>query len=364
MREAVFTMRTTLAGAAAAAMLAMLPFAASAADYPTPQQADWVAHDFRFHTGEVLPAVRLHYTTVGAPGGEPVLILHGTGGTGTGMLTPTFAGALFGPGQALDARKYFIILPDTIGAGKSTKPSDGLRAKFPVYDYSDLVQAQYLLITEGLGLHHLRLVLGNSMGGMETFDWGIAHPGFMDALVPMAAQPTAMAARNWMLRRMLIELIRQDPAYDGGNYSKEPPSLRIANVFFSIATNGGTLAWQAKAPTHAAADRIVDGMLAAPPPHDANDFIWQWNASFDYDPEALLGRIEAPVLLINGADDERNPAITGVTEAAMKKVKNGRIYLIPASAETHGHGTPGFAQFWSPQLAAFLATAPARPAAP
>jgi homoserine O-acetyltransferase len=347
--------------AAAALFAALLPFAANAADYPAPRQADWIAHDFRFHTGETLPQVRLHYTNVGAPGGQPVLILHGTGGTGSGMLTPAFAGELFGPGQPLDATKYFIILPDTIGAGGSTKPSDGLRAKFPVYDYDDLVLAQYRLLTEGLGLHHLRLVLGNSMGGMETFVWGVTYPGFMDALVPMAAQPSPMAARNWMLRRMLIESIRQDPAYDGGNYATQPPSLRLANVLFGIATNGGTLAWQARAPSHAAADRIVDSMLAAPPPADANDFIYQWNASFDYDPSARLDRIEAPVLLINGADDERNPPDTGVTARAMQRVKNGRIYLIPASAETHGHGTPGFASFWSGQLAAFLAAAPQRP---
>jgi homoserine O-acetyltransferase len=342
-------------------LLALISLPVRAADYPAPQQHDWKAHDFRFHTGQTLDAVTLHYTTVGAPSGEPVLILHGTGGSGTGMLTPQFAGALFGPGQALDATKYFIILPDTIGAGKSTKPSDGLRAKFPVYDYADLVQAQYRLITEGLGLHHLRLVLGNSMGGMETFDWGIMHPGFMDALVPMAAQPTAMAARNWMLRRMLIESIRQDPAYHGGNYTTQPPSLRLANVFFGIATNGGTLAWQAKAPTHALADKMVDEMLAAPPPKDANDFIYQWNASFDYDPQPMLAKIEAPVLLINGADDERNPAQTGVTVQAMKAVRHGRIYLIPGSADTHGHGTPGFAKFWAEQMGDFLQAVPRRP---
>jgi len=357
-------MRKLLYRAAAVAALTMLPFGAQAADYPAPAEHDWIPHDFRFHTGEVLPDVRLHYTTVGAPGGEPVLILHGTGGTGTGMLTPAFAGELFGPGQALDARKYFIILPDTIGTGKSTKPSDGLRAKFPVYDYSDLVLAQYRLVTEGLGLHHLRLVLGNSMGGMETFDWGIAYPGFMDALVPMAAQPTAMAARNWMLRRMLIESIRQDPAYQGGNYTTEPPSLRLANVLFGLATNGGTLALQALAPTHALADKVVDQRLGEPPPNDANDFIYQWNASFDYDPAPLLGTIKAPVLLINGADDERNPPQTGVTEEAMKQVKDGRILLIPASAQTHGHGTPGFAKLWAAQLATFLAAAPERPVTP
>jgi homoserine O-acetyltransferase len=347
--------------AAMIALLSIVTIAARAADYPAPRSGDWIAHDFRFHTGQVMPDVRLHYTTVGEPTGEPVLILHGTAGTGSGMLTPAFAGQLFGPGQPLDPAKYFIILPDTIGTGQSSKPSDGLRAKFPAYDYNDLVLAQYRLLTEGLGIHHLRLVLGNSMGGMETFVWGIAYPGFMDALVPMAAQPAAMAARNWMLRRMLIESIRQDPAYQDGNYTQQPPSLRLANVLFGLATNGGTLASQAQAPTHALADKVVDERLAAAPPADANDFIYQWNASSDYDPEPMLGRIEAPVLLINSADDERNPPETGVTARAMTHVKDGRLYLIPASTETHGHSTTGFAKFWAPQLAAFLATATHRP---
>jgi homoserine O-acetyltransferase len=347
--------------AATVALLSIVTFAAHAADYPAPQSGDWIAHDFRFHTGQTISELHLHYTTVGASTGEPVLILHGTAGTGSGMLTPGFAGQLFGSGQPLDASKYFIILPDTIGTGKSTKPSDGLRAKFPEYDYNDLVLAQYRLLTEGMGVHHLRLVLGNSMGGMETWVWGIAYPGFMDALVPMASQPTAMAARNWMLRRMLIESIRQDPAYQGGNYTTQPPSLRLANVLFGLATNGGTLALQAQAPTHALADKMVDDGLAAKPPADANDFIYQWNASADYDPEPMLSRIEAPVLAINSADDERNPPQTGVTDKALTQVKTAHLYLIPASPETHGHGTTGFAKFWAPQLADFLATVPHRP---
>ncbi len=193
--------RTVLVCALAIAALFLHAPAALAADYPAPQQSDWIAHDFRFHTGEVMHDLRLHYTTVGAPPGEPVLIIHGTAGRGTGMLNPGFAGELFGPGQPLDARKYFIILPDTLGAGKSAKPSDGLRGKFPHYDYDDMVLAEYRLVTEGLGIHHLRLVLGNSMGGMHVWLWGVTYPGFVDALVPMASQPTAMAARNWMLRQ-------------------------------------------------------------------------------------------------------------------------------------------------------------------
>jgi len=347
-------LRTILPYALAIAAFLLRASGVHAADYPAPQQADWVAPDFRFHTGEVMHDLRLHYTTVGARSGEPVLIIHGTAGSGTGMLTPTFAGELFGPGQPLDARKYFVILPDALGAGKSAKPSDGLRGKFPGYDYDDMVLAEYRLVTEGLGLHHLRLVLGNSMGGMHTWLWGVTYPGFADALVPMASQPTAMAARNWMLRRLMIETVRQDPAYDNGNYTQQPRSLRYAAVFYATATNGGTLAYQSLAPTTAKADALVDERLAAPFTADANDWLYQWDASRDYDPSAKLDRIHAAVLAINGADDERNPAETGVTQRAMQHMKNARLYLIPASADTRGHGTPGMAKFWAPQLAAFL----------
>jgi homoserine O-acetyltransferase len=230
-------MKTTtqwlLAGA-----LSLLALPTLAADYPAPKEADWAAPDFKFHTGETMPTLRLHYTTIGNPDGEPILILHGTGQSGTAMLTPTFAGELFGPGQTLDAAKYYIILPDAIGAGKSAKPSDGLRAKFPHYNYDDMVLAQYRLITEGMHIHHLRLVIGNSMGGMHVWMWGEAHPDLMDTLVPMASQPTAMASRNWMLRRTMIETIRQDPAYDNGDYTAQPPSLKLANVFMGIASTG------------------------------------------------------------------------------------------------------------------------------
>jgi homoserine O-acetyltransferase len=334
------------------------PTAPAATAYPAPQQADWVAHDFRFHDGTVMPELKLHYTTVGAKTGEPVLIIHGTAGSGTGMLNPAFAGALFGPGQPLDARKYFIILPDTLGAGKSTRPSDGMRGKFPHYDYDDMVLAEYRLVTEGLGLHHLRLVLGNSMGGMHSWLWGVTYPGFADALVPMASQPTAMAARNWMLRKLMIETVRQDPAYADGNYTEQPRSLHYAAVFYATATNGGTLAYQQQAPTAAQADALVAARLAAPFKADANDWLYQWDASRDYDPSAKLDRITAWVLAINGGDDERNPDVTGVTRRAMARLHHARLYLIPASAETRGHGTPAMAKFWAPQLAAFLRQVP------
>ncbi len=328
--------------------------------YPTPVEAHWIAPEFQFGTGETLRALRLHYTTIGAPSGDPVLVLHGTGGSARAMLTPGFAGELFGSGQPLDASRYFIIIPDALGAGQSARPSDGLRAGFPRYDYDDMVLAQYRLLTEGLGIRHLRLVLGNSMGGMHAWQWGVRYPGFMDALVPLAAQPTEMAARNWMLRRMLIELIRRDPGYHGGGYTAQPANLKLASVFFGIATHGGTLAYQTLAPTRSLADAYVDEQLAAPFTADANDVIYQWDAARDYNPAPALSRIEAPVLAIIPADDERNPPETGVMERAMRRVRNGRLHFIPASDETRGHSTTMLARFYSDLLRDLLASAPRR----
>src|SRR5215472_12885004 len=220
----------------------MLPnVVALAAEYPSPKQGDWVARDFRFHTGEVMPEVKLHYTTIGDPSGIPVVVLHGTGQSADRMLTPLFAGELFGSGQPLDATKYFIIIPDALGHGSSSKPSDGLRTKFPQYNYSDMVDAQYRLLSEGLGIQHVRLIIGNSMGGMNAWIWGERYPEYMDAIVPMASQPTAMASRNWMLRRMMLETIRNDPEYNNGDYTTQPRSMKYASDFFGIATAGGTL---------------------------------------------------------------------------------------------------------------------------
>jgi homoserine O-acetyltransferase len=340
--------------------LALAALPALAADYPAPKEGQWTARDFRFHTGEVMPELRLAYRTVGDPSGEPVLILHGTAGSGAGMLTPAFAGELLGAGQALDASKHFIILPDAIGAGKSAKPSDGPRTKFPRYNYDDMVEAQYRLVTEGLGIKHLRLVLGNSMGGMHTWIWGVKHPKLMDALVPMAAQPTEMSSRNWMMRRLIIDAIRNDPDWKGGNYETQPQAFRVANVFFGIGTSGGTLAYQKLAPTRELADKLLDGRLAAPTKADANDFLYQWDASRDYNPAPGLERIEAALLAINSADDERNPPETGLMERELKRVKGGRLYLIPASEDTRGHGTTGLAKLWQQQLREFLATVPRR----
>lgn len=342
-----------------AVVFALASAPVAAADYPKPVEGDWTAKAFKLHTGEVMPEVRLHYTTVGDPRGQPVLMLHGSSQSGGAMLTPAFAGELFGPGQPLDATKYYVILPDGLGHGKSTKPSDGLRAKFPKYDYADMVDAHYRLLTEGLGIKHVRLVMGNSMGGMHVWLWGEKYPGFMDALVPMACQPTPMAARNWMMRRMIIDSVRNDPDWHGGDYTTQPKGVKAAAVFFGIATSGGTLAYAKLAPTRAAADRMLDERLAAPFTADANDYMYQWEASGDYDPTPSLSRIAARVLLINSADDERNPPETGLTEAAMKQVKNGSLYLIPASTETRGHGTTGNAKFYAKQLAAFLQDVPA-----
>jgi homoserine O-acetyltransferase len=352
--------RRSLLHAAAGLILSLMTLAPAAAQYPAPKEGDWVVRDFRFHTGEVLPELRLHYTTVGEPTGEPVLVLHGTTGSAASMLTPAFGGELFGPGQPLDAAKYYVIIPDGVGHGKSSKPSNGLRTKFPKYNYDDMVEAQYRLVKEHLGIRHLRLVIGNSMGGMHTWIWGAKYPDYMDALVPMAAQPTEMASRNWMMRRLLIESVRQDPDYKNGDYTAQPRSMKLANVFFAVGTSGGTLAFQKLAPTREKADKLVDDRLAAPFNADANDYIYQWESSRDYNAAPGLERITAPLLAINSADDERNPPETGVMEREMKRVKNGRLHLIPASEDTRGHGTTGMAKFWKQQLQTFLETAPRR----
>ncbi|MBL8527059.1 MAG: alpha/beta fold hydrolase [Burkholderiales bacterium] len=337
---------------------ALLTLPTLAADYPTPKEGDWVVRDFRFHTGEVLPELRLHYTTVGAPTGEPVLILHGTTGSGASMLTPAFAGALFGPGQPLDASRYYVILPDAIGHGKSSKPSDGLRTGFPKYNYEDMVDAQYRLVTEHLGLRHLRLVLGFSMGGMETWIYAQKYPGHMDIAVPMASVPTEMSGRNWMLRRLIIDSIRNDPEWMNGNYSRPLRSAQFSSVFFALATNGGNQALQKAAPTRQKADDILNQRLSAPFTADANDVLYQWDSSRDYNASSGLERIQAALLAINSADDERNPPELGVLDREIKRVKNGRVLLIPASDQTAGHGTVLQAKFWQIELGEMLQAAP------
>jgi len=336
----------------------LIAVVSSAAEYPSPKEGAWVVRDFRFHTGEILPELSLHYTTVGVPTGEPVLILHGTGGSGANMLTPAFAGELFGPGQPLDANRYYIILPDAIGTGKSSKPSGGLRMKFPKYNYDDMVDAQYRLVTEHLGVRHLRLVLGNSMGGMQTWIWAQKYPDFMDAAVPMASLPTEMSGRNWMMRRLIIDSIRNDPEWMNGDYTKQPRSAQFSSVFYSIATSGGNQALYRTAPTREKADALLNQRLSAPFRGDANDLLYQWDSSRDYNPSPGLERIQAALLAINSADDERNPPELGVLDREIKRVRNGRVLLIPGGEETAGHGTTGRAKFWKKELGALLQSAP------
>ena len=348
-----------LRGVAIAATVAITSLAtAFAADYPAPKPGMWIAKDFKFHTGEVLPELKLGYTTVGAPSGEPVLILHGTTGSAASMLNPAFAGELFGPGQPLDASRYYVILTDSIGAGTSAKPSDGLRAKFPRYNYDDMVRAQYDLVTQGLGVKHLRMIIGYSMGGMHAWLWSSKYPDMMDIVVPMASQPTEMSSRNWMMRRMIIDAVRNDPDWKGGDYTEQPKAVQVANVYFGIATNGGNIALQNMAPTREKADALLDSRLKAPLTVDANDFMYQWDASRDYNAAPGLDTVTATLLAINAADDERNPPETGIMDREIKRVKNGRVLLIPASAETRGHATLGMAKFYAKEIGELLATAP------
>ena len=330
------------------------------AQYPAPQEGDWVARDFRFNTGETLPEVRIHYRTVGSPRGEPVLVLHGTTGSGLSMLTPGFAGELFGAGQPLDASRYYIILPDAVGHGKSSKPSDGMRTRFPRYNYDDMVELQYRLVTQHLNLQRVRLVIGNSMGGMETWLFAQKYPAFMDVAVPMASLPAEMASRNWILRRLITDSIRNDPEWMNGNYTKQPRSAQFASVFFGFATSGGNQALQKAAPTREKADQLLDQRLKAPFTADANDVLYQWDSSRDFNPSAGLERIEAVLLAINSADDERNPPETGILDREIKRVKNGRALLIPASEQTAGHGTTGNAKFYKKELGELLQSAPRR----
>ena len=337
----------------------MMPIQSIAADAPTVTEGSWIARDFKFHTGEVFPQLRLNYATVGAPSGEPVLVLHGTTGSGMGMLNPNFGGELFGPGQPLDASRYFVILPDAIGTGKSSKPSDGLRMQFPKYNYDDMVDAQYRLVTEHFGIKRLRLVIGNSMGGMQTWIWAHKYPAMMDIAVPMASLPTQMSGRNWLLRKLLSESIRSDPQWQGGNYNAQPKSLQLASVFFATATNGGNQALMKATPTSAQADAWLAQRLTAPFIGDANDHLLQWESSRDYNPSPGLERIEAVLLAINSADDERNPPELKILDAEIKRVKRGRVFVVPASELTAGHGTTGQAKWWKKELADVLSQTPA-----
>ena len=328
------------------ALLLALPLAG--ANYPPPTEADFVLHDFHFHDGGSLPELKLHYATFGTLRGDnAVLIMHGTGGTGHQFISDRFAGVLFGPGQLLDASRYYIVLPDGIGHGRSSKPSDALQEKFPHYDYDDMVTADYRLLTEHLGVKHLRLVMGTSMGGMHTWVFGEKYPDFMDALMPLASAPVQIAGRNRFFRRMVIDALRNDPVN----------GLRTAIYILTIMTSS-SLQMQKDAPTRDAADKLFDEtiekrMQANP---SAIDLLYQVDSSRNYNPEPDLEKIQAPLLAINSADDVVNPPELGILEPTIKRVKNGRFVLLPITDQTRGHGTHSLPAIWQGYLSELLKT--------
>jgi homoserine O-acetyltransferase/O-succinyltransferase len=326
--------------------------AAFAQSYPAPVEHDFIVRNYTFQSGETLPEVKLHYRTIGEPRKDAdgvarngILILHGTGGSGGGFLGAGFAGRLFGKGQLYDAERYYIILPDSVGHGRSSKPSDGLRMKFPHYGYNDMVRLQHRLVTEGLGLSHLYLVTGTSMGAMHTWVWGYMYPDFMDALVPLASNPVEIAGRNRVWRKMLIDAIEKDPTWNGGNYTEQPRGL------------ARPLQWQKQFATAKEADAWLAGQIASrTKSSDANDMLYYFHASEDYNPAPHLEKITAPLLAINSADDFVNPPELPMMEALIKKVKRGRFILLPITDQTRGHGTHTLPAVWGAQLAEFLAT--------
>lgn len=332
-----------------------------------PREADFIARDFRFTTGETLPEVRIHYTTLGTPRRDAagvtrnaVMILHGTGGTGRGFLSANFGGRLFGAGQLLDTARYFIVLPDNLGHGGSSKPSDGLRARFPKYTYDDMVQAQYRLLTEGLGVNHLRLVMGTSMGCMHSWVWLHTHPDFMDGSVPLACAPGPIVGRNRMIRALIIESLRGDPEYRGGDYAGRLRGMDAAQGYLWLMGSAPLLNHQ-QAPTR----QVADSMIAATVERgaartDANDMIWYFDASRDYDPSPHLGRVRAPVLAINSADDFVNPPELDNVGPLVAKLRGSRFVLIPTSDRTRGHGTHSMPAIWGEYMREFLAALPER----
>jgi homoserine O-acetyltransferase len=329
--------------------------------YPPPLEADFVIRDFHFMSGEMLPELRIHYRTLGKPRTDShgvvrnaVLIMHGTGGSGASFIRPVFAGELFGAGQPLDATRNFLILPDGIGHGKSSKPSDGLHARFPHYGYRDMVQADYLLLTRGLKVNHARLVMGTSMGGMHTWVWGEAHPDFMDALMPLASLPTQVSGRNRVWRRTIIDAIRNDPDWKGGDYTTQPPALRTAIEMLWLMGSNPVLRQQ-EAPTLARADEVIDAYLSEVSKNDdANDVLYTIAASYDYDPGPNLAKISAPLLAVNSADDLINPPELGILEREIGRVPHGRAIVIPFSERTHGHGSHTYAVLWKQYLEELL----------
>ncbi len=336
--------------------------AAQAAPYPGPIHGDFVIRDFRFAGGEVLPELKLHYFTLGAPARDAngrvtnaVLLLHGTGGKGANFLTDGFAGELFGTGQPLDAQRFYIIVPDNLGHGKSTKPSDGLRAKFPRYGYADMVAVQRRLVTDGLGIQHLRLIIGTSMGGMHAWMWVVNDPDLMDAVLPMVCLPDQISGRNRMERRLMVDAIRNDPEWNGGDYAKQPQGLVTAMRMVFIGA-GSVKRYYIEAPTQEATDRLLDRQVQQRlEGADANDFLYAWEASRDYDPGPGLERIRAAVTAVNFEDDERNPPELGIMERAIRRVPRGKYVLVPASERTRGHASFYDATLWKQHLVDLLA---------
>jgi homoserine O-acetyltransferase len=334
---------------------------APAAEYPAPTSGDCILKDFRFASGQTLTELRLHYRTLGQPRRDAngvvrnaVLILHGTGGNGKQLLKPEFAGELFGKGQLLDAERYFVILPDNLGHGQSAKPSDGLRGRFPKYGYEDMIAAQHRLLTEGLKVNHLRLVLGTSMGGMHTWLWGQRHPDFMDALLPLASLPTGISGRNRMWRKTIIDAIRTDPQWQGGEYKLQPHGLAIAVELMQLMRENPVLR-QKEAPTLAKADQVLHQQVAkALKGLDANDLLYAVESSHDYDPGPGLDKIRAPLVAINFADDLINPPELGILERQIQRVPRGRAILVPRSERTRGHGTHTLAAVWKHYLEELL----------
>ena len=332
-----------------------------AADYPPPVESDYTVRDFKFASGESLPELRIHYRTLGKIDKDDqgktrnaILIMHGTTGSGAQFIRPEFAGELFGKDQPLDATKFFIVLPDGIGHGKSSKPSDALHAKFPRYGYVDMVEAQYRLLTDGLGVNHARLVMGTSMGGMHSWLWGESHPDFMDALMPLASLPTQISGRNRAWRRMIIDAIRNDPAWGGGEYKTQPPSLRTAAETLWFMSSNPVLR-QKEAPTLAKTDEVLDKFVdQIVKADDANDVLYALEASRDYDPGPNLEKIRAPLLAINSADDLINPPELGILEDEIKRVPHARLVVMPMSDKTRGHGSHTIAALWKGYLSILL----------
>ena len=334
---------------------------AGAADYPGPAEADCVIKDFKFTSGETLPELRIHYRTLGEPKkgkdgktANAVLITHGTTGSGAQFIRPEFAGELFGKDQPLDATKHFIVLPDGIGHGKSSRPSEGMPAKFPHYGYADMVEAQYRLLTQKLGVDHARLVMGTSMGGMHTWIWGETHPDFMDALLPLASLPIQISGRNRAWRKLSIDAIRNDPAWNNGEYKSPPPSMRTVIQMLWLMSSHPVLR-QTEAPTLAGSDEAVNKYVTdLTKTLDANDALYALEASRDYDPNLNLEKIRAPLLAINSADDLINPPELGILEREIKRVPHGRAVVIPLSDKSRGHGSHTVAALWKDELVRLL----------